>query len=67
MNTNLSALEVIANARHDGVDAGVAYIREFGIDDAKAYCRQMMIETPKPSNAMFGYIDGFSNAVVKAL
>lgn len=64
MNTT-TAQQVIKSARIDGIAAGRAYIAEFGIVDARIYAKQLGDETPKPSNAMFGYIDGFMNAVVE--
>lgn len=60
-------MNTIHNSRKDGYEAGIAYIAEFGISDAKAYAKQLGDDYPAPSPAMFGYIDGFMNAVAEKL
>lgn len=62
----MNALETIQSARTDGEGAAIAYIREYGIEAAKAYARQLCETEKNPSPAMYGYIDGFMNGVVKA-
>lgn len=54
----------IKSARADGFIAGVEYIKTYGIKDAVSYINQLANETNKPSNQMFGYIDGFANAII---
>jgi len=63
METNNTLRQIAAN-RIDGERAAASFIRKHGIAEAKVYCGQLMAETPKPSPAMFGYIDGFANGVL---
>lgn len=62
----MDVLETIKSARTDGEGAAIAYIREYGLDAAKAYAHQLCETEKNPSPAMFGYIDGFMNGVVKS-
>jgi hypothetical protein len=54
----------IKSAKADGFIAGVQYIKTYGIKDAVSYVNQLANETSTPSNQMFGYIDGFANAII---
>lgn len=63
----IDVITQIKMARTDGEGAGLAYIREFGIEDARKYAHQLAVQNgPKPTPAMYGYVDGFMNAVVSA-
>lgn len=65
MTQTLDILTTIKNARTDGEGAGREYIKQFGIEDARKYAHQLTVDNgPKPSPAMYGYVDGFMNAVV---
>lgn len=56
-------MTVIQNARTNGYSAGKAFVNEHGYDEAKVYAKQLGDDYPAPSPAMYGYIDGFMNAV----
>lgn len=61
-----NTIQTIAMARTDGEGAAASYIKEFGVEAARAYAHQLMVENQAPSPAMYGYIDGFSNAAATA-
>lgn len=60
----MKVLERIKAARADGHGAGLGYIAKFGKVEARAWCRGLMVAYPQPSPEMYGYIDGFANAVI---
>ena len=65
METKQTTLDNIAMARTDGEAAALAYIKEFGSESAREFAHQLMIGDAKPSPAMFGFVDGFANGVLK--
>ena len=63
MNT---AQQEIRAARADGFGQGKQYVAEHGYEAACKYFNQLADANVQPSNQMYGYVDGFLNAVVAA-
>lgn len=61
------AQQEIQTSRADGFSQGRQYVAEHGYEAACKYFNQLAdANGHQPSNQMYGYVDGFLNAVVAA-